>query len=207
MQSKLESGSARRGIGYSVLFPPGWREFKTTVEFEHVFIKLVTAEAKSAGRADVVLILRQKMHEMFEQLRRRGALGFAIPMNKLTGGFWPASLIVTPLKVGTTGKLSDAVGRAAGGNTVDTERIDGADWYLWKSSYRPEEASEIQNHGLNMVVPRPLPDGTVDPDPTAGLWLLFSYAEINGVMVEEEADQLRELGLAILGTFKWETVQ
>lgn len=203
MQDNLSADSKNRSLGYSMLFPPGWREFRTTVEFEKVLVNLITAEAKSAGRADVVLKLRQHVHEMFEHLRRRGSLGFAIPVHEATSGRWPASLIVTPLKVGTSGTLTGGIQKVAAGNAVETETVDGTTWYLWDSAGSPEESPGIRSHGINLVVPRPLRDGGIDPDPKAGLWLLYSYAEIDGAVGKEAADGLRQLGHAILGTFKW----
>jgi len=199
----LQSKPKPAGIGYSMVFPPGWREFKTTVEFEDVLAKLVVAEAKALGRADVVLMLRKKTHEMFENLRRRGALEFAIPVDQLSGGVWPVSLIVTPLKTGPTGSLMKAVGRVAGGNSIEAQVVDDATWYAWNTTTRFEETQGFQNHGLNLVVPRPLQDGSVDPDPKTGLWLLFSYGQMDGAESSDTVEQLRELGLAILGTFKW----
>ncbi|GAA1892767.1 hypothetical protein GCM10009715_42800 [Paeniglutamicibacter psychrophenolicus] len=119
----------------------------------------------------------------------------------------PVSMIMTPLKVGPAGTLVDAVRKAAGGTPLESEAVDGAEWYLWTSMERADEAPELQNNGLNMVVPRPLPDGSVDPDPKAGLWLRYSYAHVEADNGEEFADGLRQLGYAILGTFKWVPVR
>ncbi|MFL4472764.1 hypothetical protein ACIPVK_02055 [Paeniglutamicibacter sp. MACA_103] len=207
-QSLSETKPKPRGIGYSMVYPPGWREFRTTAEHEGILTKLATAEAKSLGRADVVLLIRQKTHEMFEHLRRRGSLGFALPVSQVNGGAIPTSMIMTPLKVGASGTLADAVRRVAGGNPLETEAVDGANWYHWSTSERAEEAPEFLNMGLNMVIPRPLPDGSEDPDPKAGLWLLYSYAQVDaGEGKAELTEALRDLGYAIFGTFRWVPVQ
>ncbi|MET0872876.1 MAG: hypothetical protein ABWX63_00120 [Paeniglutamicibacter terrestris] len=206
-QSLPEAKSKPQGIGYSMVYPPGWRDFRASVEHEAILTKLATAEAKALGRADVVLLIRQKVHEIFEYLRRRGSLGFALPVEQLRGGVMPASMIITPLKVGQTGSLANAANRAAGGNQVDVETVDGTEWFHWKTVERAEETPEYQNHGLNLVIPRPLPDGSRDADPKAGLWLLYSYGHIDGVGTEEVTEAMRELGYAILGTFKWVPVQ
>ena len=63
------------GLGFSMLFPPGWREFRTDVESERELTELATRGARDAGRADVALAIRQHIHRMFEGLRRRRALG------------------------------------------------------------------------------------------------------------------------------------
>jgi len=206
-QNQMQASPVSPGIRYHMVFPPGWREFRTTDEFEQVLMKLVTAEPKALGRADVVLMLRQKIHGMFEDLRRRGALAFAIPVKRSSKGVWPVSLIVTPLKTGTSGTLTEAVQRAARGKLIETQLVDGADWYLWHTSVRAKESPELLNHGINMVVPRPLPDGSVDQDPKAGLWLMYSYAELDQSKQEEMTEGLRQLGYAILGSFKWVPVQ
>ncbi|WP_194943689.1 hypothetical protein AAHB37_16110 [Glutamicibacter halophytocola] len=201
------SMSRPRGIGYSLLYPAGWREFNTSVEHEQALTKLVTAEPKALGRADLVLMLRKQMHQMFEYLRRRGSLGFAMPVEKLATGAMPASVIMTPLKVGSNGTLLDAVRKAAGSNQIEIEDADGADWYLWSSAERSVDAPELKNNGLNLVVPRPLPDGSIDPDPKAGLWMLYSYLHVDAENGDEFAEGLRSLGLSILGTFKWVPMQ
>ncbi|PRA12296.1 hypothetical protein CQ015_07190 [Arthrobacter sp. MYb221] len=206
-QAPPDPKARHRGIGYSLLYPAGWREFNTSVEHEQALTKLVTAEPKALGRVDLVLMLRQKMHQMFEYLRRRGSLGFAMPVEKLSSGAMPVSVIMTPLKVGTTGSLLDAARRAAGGSQIEIEDADGAEWYLWTSSEQSDEAPELKNKGLNLVVPRPKPDGSLDPDPKAGLWLLFSYSYVDSDNGEEFAEGLRTLGYAILGTFKWVPIQ
>ncbi|MFC9933867.1 hypothetical protein [Glutamicibacter sp. NPDC127525] len=196
-----------RGIGYSLLYPAGWREFNTSVEHEQALTKLVTAEPKALGRADLVLMLRRQMHQTFEYLRRRGSLGFAMPVEKLAEGGMPVSVIMTPLKVGSSGTLLEAARKAAGGNQIEIEDADGADWYLWSSVEQAAESPELKNNGLNMVVPRPLPDGTIDPDPKAGLWLLYSYAHVESENGEAFSEGLKSLGLSILGTFKWVPIQ
>jgi len=206
-QGQMQASPVPAGIRYHMVFPPGWREFRTSIEFEEALVKLVTAEPRARGRADVVLMLRQKVHEMFEDLRRRGSLSFAIPAERGKAGVWPVSLIVTPLKTGPSGTLAEAVQRAARGCAVDTESVEDADWYFWNTSTRAKDAPELQSHGINMVVPRPLPDGSADPDPKAGLWLMYTYAELDQVKQDEVNEGLRQLGYAILGSFKWVPVQ
>lgn len=203
----VHTGTARTGIGYRMVFPPGWREFGTSAEFEEILVKLVTSEAKKQGRADIVLMLRQNIHAMFEDFRRRGTLGFALPVNRFQSGAWPASLIVTPLKTGASGTLLDTVRRVAGDNDVDAGSVDGSEWYLWHSSSNSKDARELKNRAINMVVPRPLPDGATDSNPKAGLWLMYSYLELEQTTPEEMAEGLQQLGYAILGSFKWVPVQ
>ena len=205
-QGAPETTAKPRGIGFSLVYPPGWREFRTTKEHEEQLTKLATAEAKKLGRADVVLIVRRKIHELFEYLRRRGALGFALPTGSVSSGL-PVSLMINPLKTGPSGSLAAVVNRVSVGETVEIEEVDGAQWYLWTTNERAQEAAELMSIGLNMVVPRPLPDGSVDPDPKAGLWLYYSYPRVDGLDDQELTDDLRDLGYAILGTFKWVPVQ
>lgn len=207
-QSPQEAKPQPRGIGYSIVYPPGWREFRTSADHEAILAKLVTAEAKALGRADVVLMLRQKTHEMFENLRRRGAIGLALPVEKARGGAVPTSMIMTPLKSSEAGALAGMVRRVADGNPVETEAVDDETWYLWNTNEPAEEAPEYKNLSLNMVVPRPRADGSTDPEPTAGLWLRYSYASLEtGENNEEFTEALRGLGYAIMGTFKWVLIQ
>lgn len=206
-QDDIRDNAKPRGIRYHMLFPPGWREFGTNLEFEKALVTIATAELKQLGRADIVLLLRQRIHAMFEELRRKGALSIALPVKRLSDGVMPASLIVMPLKVGTTGALTDAVRKAAGTSPVEAQPVDGAEWYLWHTQSRADEAPDLRTQGINMVIPRPLPNGDVDRDPKAGLWLRYSAMDLAGTTSEEMSDGLLQLGYAIIGSFKWVPVQ
>lgn len=207
VQNDVQTNANPRGIRYHMVFPPAWREFGTSHEFEKALVTIATAEAKQAGRADIVLTLRQNIHVMFEELRRTGSLSVVLPVKRLREGAIPASLIVTPLKVGSTGTLAEAVSRVSGSNLVEAQPVDGTNWYLWHTDSRSDEAQDLRTLGINMVVPRPRPDGTIDQDPKAGLWLRYSYLEITGSTPEEMNEGLLQLGYAIIGSFKWVPVQ
>ncbi|KRC61487.1 hypothetical protein ASE14_11520 [Agromyces sp. Root81] len=189
---------AQRGIAFSMLFPPGWREFRADASGEAELTELATAGARQAGRADVVLVIRQHVHRMFDGLRRRRAIGVHLPVETLAGGALPVSLTVVPVRVATGSTLARTVHTIAGVAGVEELPVDGATWYRWE-----EHADELDGDrsgastSLHYVVPRPGGDGE------AGLQLIYALVALAEDRGGEEARALERLGHGIIGTFQW----
>lgn len=194
---------ASRGIGYGMLYPKGWREYPVTLEGEAQLAKVATFKARQLGRADIVMLVRRSIHDTFERLRRQGALSTVVPTATENESIIPSSLIITPLRTNAGTRLATAVAKTAQGNPVDTEVVDGAEWLHWTGAEKVHEDGEMLQSEINFVIPRPLPDGSIDPEPTVGLRIIYTYAFLPSQRESEEVELLRQLGYSIIGTFKW----
>jgi len=191
--------ASARGIGFSMLFPPGWREFRADASGEAELTELSTALARDAGRADVVLAIRQYVHRMFDGLRRRGAIGVHLPVASFAGGALPVSLTVVPVRAAAGSSLAGTVGRLAGVAQVEDLAVDDTTWFRWE-----ERSDELDGDhdgasaSLHYVIPRP--GGTGE----AGLQLVFALVTLAEDRESAETRALEALGHGIIGTFQWE---
>ncbi|MDV2978035.1 MULTISPECIES: hypothetical protein [Glutamicibacter] len=193
-----------RGIGYGMLYPKGWREYPVTVEGEAQLAKVATDKAKKLGRADIVLLIRRSVHDTFERLRRQGAISTVVPTETISeNSVIPSSLIITPVRANAGTSLAAAVARAAMGQHVATEEIDGAQWFHWLGAEKRHEDGQFVQAEVNFVVPRPRQDGSIDPAPEVGLRIIYTYGFLESQRGSEEIELLRDLGYGIIGTFKW----
>ena len=183
------------GLGFSMLFPPGWREFRTDVESERALTALATRGARDAGRADVALAIRQHIHRMFEGLRRRRALGVHLPVVTMDDSVLPASLTVVPVRF-APGGLARAVADRAGDAAVEEVDATGAHWYRWYDRADQLEGQDAAaSVTLHYVIPR--------PDDAGALHLLYAYTVLAEDRGEEPDRSLETLGHGIIGTFEW----
>jgi hypothetical protein len=183
------------GLGFSMLFPPGWREFRTDVESERELTELATRGARDAGRADVALAIRQHIHRMFEGLRRRRALGVHLPVVTMDDSVLPASLTVVPVRF-APGGLARAVADRAGDAAVEEVDATGARWYRWHDRADQLEGQDAAaSVTLHYVIPR--------PDDAGALHLLYAYTLLAEDRGEEPDRSLETLGHGIIGTFEW----
>lgn len=193
------SDVAPRGIRFSMLFPPGWQEFRPDVEGEKALTDLATAGAREAGRPDVVMAIRQHVHRMFEGLRRRRAVGVHLPVSVPNDLTVPASLTVVPVQVTAGSTLERSVAGMTEGQTPELLEVDGARWYRWIERKDSLEGSdEAVSTTIHYVVPRPDPG-----EPTAGLHLLFAITMLAEDRDGDFAQALESLGHGIVGTFSW----
>ncbi|MBD8024604.1 hypothetical protein [Microbacterium gallinarum] len=183
------------GLGFSMLFPPGWREFRTDVESERELTELATRGARDAGRADVALAIRQHIHRMFEGLRRRRALGVHLPVVTMDDSVLPASLTVVPVRF-APGGLARAVADRAGDAAVEEVDATGARWYRWYDRADQLEGQDAAaSVTLHYMIPR--------PDDAGALHLLYAYTVLTEDRGEEPDRSLETLGHGIIGTFEW----
>ncbi|MGX1703114.1 hypothetical protein [Microbacterium sp. NPDC055357] len=193
------SDQVARGIRFSMLFPPGWQEFRPDLESEKALTALATAGAREAGRADVVMAIRQHVHRMFEGLRRRRAVGVHLPVAVPGDLTVPASLTVVPVQVTTGSTLDRAVTGLATGQTPELVEVDGARWYRWIERQNTLEGSdEAGSTTIHYVIPRP-----DEGEPTAGLHLIFAVTMLAEDRDSEFTRALESLGHGIIGTFAW----
>lgn len=188
-----------RGIGFSMLFPPGWREFRTDAAGEEQLAALASAAARDAGRADIVFLIRQHVHRMFEGLRRRRALGVHLPVEPAHGGTFPVSLTVVPVRVGTQSTLARVAQQLADAAPVERLDVDDTTWYRWEE--RRDEVDgdgEVISTTWHYVIPRPGGPGE------AGLHVLYSLVALAVDRDAEQTRALEALGHGIIGTFRWE---
>lgn len=197
-----DAAPSPRGIGFSMLFPPGWREFRADAAGEAELTELATAAARDAGRADVVLAMRQHVHRMFEGLRRRKAIGVHLPVESLAGGALPVSLTVVPVRVGSGSTLPRTVGTIAGGHQVEELPVDDTTWYRWEERTDDLDGDrEAVSTSLHYVIPRPGGDGE------AGLQLIYALVALAEDRGSNETRALETLGHGIVGTFQWGPAQ
>ena len=180
------------GLTYSMLFPRGWQQFSVDAAGEKRVSAAATRQARDAGRADVVAMIRQYTHQMFDQLRRQRAITVHLPVGMSRTA--PASLAVVPLVAGER-TLDAAVARAAGGLTVERLDVDDTTWYRWVEPHsRAEGSAELTGTTVHYVIPRPGGPGE------AGLHLAYTAI---GLIGDEETQQWVELGHTIVGSFQW----
>lgn len=187
-----------KALSYSLLFPRGWRQFSVDALGEKKVSTAATRQAKEAGRSDVVLVIRQYVHGLFEALRRQGAIAVHLPVE--TAMIAPVSLAVVPLIAGLR-TLDEAVVRASRGHDLERLDVDATTWYRWYEPHPTVEGSrELDGVSLHYVIPRP--GGTGE----AGLRLIYTVV---GLAQSEEKAEEREtwLNLAhvIVGSFQWRT--
>ena len=183
------------GLGFSMLFPPGWRELRTDVESERELTELATRGARDAGRADVALAIRQHIHRMFEGLRRRRALGVHLPVVTIDDSVLPASLTVVPVRF-APGGLARAVADRAGDAAVEEVDATGARWFRWYDRADQLEGQDAAaSVTLHYMIPR--------PDDAGALHLLYAYTVLAEDRDEEPDRSLETLGHGIIGTFEW----
>ncbi len=187
------------GLTYSMLFPRGWQRFTVDAAGEKRVSAAATRQARDAGRADVVAMIRQYTHQLFDQLRRQRATVVHLPVGMPTTA--PASLAIVPLVAGER-TLDAAVARAARGLTVERLDVDDTTWYRWVEQHsRVEGSAELTGTTVHYVIPRPGGPGE------AGLHLVYTAI---GLVGDEESRQWIELGHTIVGSFQWrvrETVE
>ncbi|MDR3068949.1 MAG: hypothetical protein LBU50_05555 [Cellulomonas sp.] len=181
------------GLTYSMLFPRGWQRFGVDAAGERRVIAAATRQARDAGRADVVAMIRQYTRQMFDRLRQQRAIEVHLPVGMPTTA--PASLAVVPLVAGER-TFDAAVARAARGLTVERLDVDDTIWYRWVEPHsRVEDSAELTGTTLHYVIPRPGGPGE------AGLHLAFTAI---GLVGDEEVQQWIELGHTIVGSFQWQ---
>lgn len=190
-----------RGIGFSMLFPPGWREFRTDAAAEDELCTLASAAARDAGRADVVFVIRQHVHRMFDGLRRRRAIGVHLPVEPEHDGTLPVSLTVVPVRVGTQSTLARVTQRLADAASVEELAVDDTTWYRWVQRQDDVDGdAEAISTTWHYVIPRPGGPGE------AGLHLIYSLVALADDRDDEQTRALEALGHGIIGTFRWEPV-
>ena len=187
--------AAQPGLGFSMLFPPGWREFRTDVESERALTELATRGAREAGRADLVLAIRQHIHRLFEGLRRRRALGVHLPVVTTDDSVLPASLTVVPVRF-APGGIARVVADRAGGAAVEEVDVTGARWYRWYDRADDLDGQDAAaSVTLHYMIPR--------PDDAGALHLLYAYTVLAEDRDEQPDRSLETLGHGIIGTFEW----
>lgn len=197
-----DQAAPQRGIGFSMLFPPGWREFRPDAAGEAELTELATAAAREAGRADVVLAIRQYVHRMFDGLRRRKAIGVHLPVETLAGGALPVSLTVVPVRVAAGSTLARTVGTISGGNPVEELPVDDTTWFRWEERSDDLDGDrDAISTSLHYVLPRPGGDGE------AGLQLIYALVALAADRGSDETRALESLGHGIVGTFQWGRAQ
>lgn len=180
------------GLTYSMLFPHGWQQFTVDAAGEKRVGAAATKQARDAGRADVVAMIRQYTQQLFDQLRKQRAIAVHLPVEMSTTA--PASLAVIPLLAGER-TLDAAVAHAARGLTVEHLDVDGTTWYRWVEPHsRVEDSTELTGTTVHYVIPRPGGPGE------AGLRLAYT---VIGLVGDEESQQWIELGHTIVGSFQW----
>lgn len=193
--------AAQPGLGYSMMFPPGWKQFHPDVESEKTLTELATKDAKQLGRLDVVMAIRQHTHRMFEGLRRRGALSMYLPVAVPEDLTVPASLTVVPVRVPEHSNLAQVVQGRTDGVTPEQLSVDGATWFYWVATEDELDGSdEAGSKTLHYVVPRPELESD---EPRAALHLIYSYTVLADDRDGEYAQALETLGHSIVGTFQW----
>ncbi|MCL2090051.1 MAG: hypothetical protein FWH11_02305 [Micrococcales bacterium] len=179
-------------LTYSMLFPRGWQQFPVDAAGEKQVSAAATKQARDVGRADVVAMIRQYTHQMFDRLRKQRAVAVHLPVGMSMTA--PASLAVVPLVAGES-TLDAAVVRAARGLTVERLDVDDTTWYRWVEPHsRVEDSTELTGTTLHYVIPRPGGPGE------AGLHLVYTAI---GLVGDEEIQQWIELGHTIVGSFQW----
>ena len=186
-------------LHFSMLFPPGWREFHPDLAGEQALSDLATAGARAAGRADVVMVIRQHVHRMFEGLRRRRAVGVHLPVEVPGDLTVPASLTVVPVQVTPGATLASAIPGLTAGATAEKLDVDDTHWYRWiERADSLEGSDEAVSTTIHYVIPRP--DAG---EPRAGLHRLFAITMLAEDRSGEFARALESLGHGIIGTFAW----
>lgn len=190
-----------RGIAFSMLFPPGWLEFSVDTVGEERLTAMATAQAREIGRADVVLMIKQHLHRMFEGLRRRKAIGVHVPVLLPEGSMLPASLTVVPVRVGAQSTLAQTVNKLAEGVPVDDLSVDDTTWFRWIERHDNLEGNaEGLAVTIHYVIPRPGGPGE------AGLHLLYAVVALAEDQGSDHLSDLETLGHTIIGTFQWREV-
>lgn len=180
------------GLTYSMLFPRGWQQFSVDAAGERRVSAVATRQARDAGRADAVAMIRQYTHQLFDQLRQQRAIAVHLPVGMATTA--PVSLAVVPLVAGER-TLDAAVASAARGLNVERLDVDGTTWYRWVEPHsRVEDSTELTGTTVHYVIPRPGGPGE------AGLHLAYTAI---GLVGDEESQQWIELGHTIVGSFQW----
>lgn len=188
--------SAAPPVSYRIAVPPGWRQFTPDPTGEAAMTAHAVGRFRQAGRPDVEAVVRRRIREYFEGLRRAKAVAVYLPGE--TDDETPVPMSVVAFRhTAERGTTSADVARSRSrGTAVEVEMPSARLWRWQEDREGLEGEKDVSTRTLHYLVAAP---------DDARRAILFSTALLH-VTGEGDAEWVTTLELlsdAIVGTFRW----
>ncbi|PJJ73262.1 hypothetical protein CLV46_2848 [Diaminobutyricimonas aerilata] len=189
-------GSSATPASYRIALPPGWRQFTADAAGESALLNLATNRFRRAGRPDVEAVVRRRVTQYMEGLRRSRAVAVYLPGQLDDETPVPMSVVLFRYTADPGSTLETVAAHRSRGSFGVADLPVGAVMRWVEQRQGVEGDKEVGSRTFHYLIPAPGDTRRA---------MLMSTAVLH-LTDEPEADYVSTLELlsdAIAGTFRW----